>query len=73
MFKRTGRARKLSKKNTKSPYMASSMLLTDESTSICPKTQIPNIKGVDASVTAYTLLPTTTADVLEEVSKCPDY
>ena len=52
--------------------MASSMLLTDESTPICPNTQLTNIGGIDTSVTIDIMLPTTTADVLEEVSECPE-
>ena len=52
--------------------MASSMLLTDESTSICPNTQLPNIEEVYTSVTTYILVPTYTANVLEEVSEYPE-
>ena len=46
------------------------MILTDGSTSICPNTQLTNIKGIDTSVTTYIMLPTTTADVIEEVFNC---
>ena len=47
------------------------MLLTDESTSICTNTKLPRIEGIYTSVTTDILLPTTTTDVLEEVSECP--
>ena len=52
--------------------MASSILFTDESTLICPNTQLLNIKGIDTSVTTDILLPATNADVLEEFSECPE-
>ena len=51
--------------------MASRILLNDESTMICPNIQLPNIEGVDTSVTTNIILPTTTSDVIEEVSGCP--
>ena len=52
--------------------MDSSMLLTDESTSICLNTQLPNIEELYTSVTTYILVPTYTANVLEEVSEYPE-
>ena len=52
--------------------MDSSMILTDESTSICPNTQLTNIEEVYTSVTTYILVPTYTANVLEEVSEYPE-
>ena len=64
-----GRAHKLGKQNRKCSYMASSILLTDESTAICTNIQYPNIEGIYTSVTTDIMLPTTTANVLEEVSK----
>ena len=72
MSNRIVRAHKLGKYNIKIPDMDSSMLLTDESTSICPNTQLPNIEGIYTSVTTDILLLTTTADVLEEVYKFPE-
>ena len=48
------------------------MLLTNESTSICPNIQLPNIEGIYTSVTRDILLSTTAAYVIEEVSECPD-
>ena len=71
MSNRIGRAHKLGKPDRKLPDMDSSTLSTDESTPICPNTQLPNIEGVDTSVFTYILLPTNTADVIEEVSKFP--
>ena len=52
--------------------MDSSMLLTDESTSICPNTQLTNIQGIDTSVTTDIQLPTTADDAIEEVSYFPE-
>ena len=68
-----GQAHKLGKQNRKWPDMASSMLLTDASTPICPNTQLSNIEGIDTSVTTDTLLRTINADVLEEFSECDKY
>ena len=48
------------------------MLLIYELTPICTNSQLPNIEGLDTSVTTDILLLTTTEDVLEEVSKCPE-
>ena len=67
-----GRAHKVSKQNRICLEMASSMLSTYESTSICTNIQPPNIEGIDTSVTTDIMLPTTTYDVIEEVSKCPE-
>ena len=51
--------------------MAYSILLTEKSTSTCPNKQLTNIEGINNSVTTDIILPTTTSDVLEEVSGCP--
>ena len=69
---RIGQAQKLGKQNRNFPDMDSNMLLTYELTPKCPNSQLPNIEGLDTSVTIDILLPNTTADVLEEVSKCPE-
>ena len=67
-----GQAHKLGKQNRKWPDMASSMLLTDASTPICPNTQLPKIEGVYTSVTTYIMLPNNTSGVLEKVSEFPE-
>ena len=69
---RIGQAQKLGKQNRNFPEMDSNMLLTYGLTPICPNSQLPNIEGLDTSVTTDILLPTTTEDVLEEVSECPE-
>ena len=71
MPNRIVQTRKLGKQNRTHPDIASSMILTDESTSIYLNTQLTNIEGIDTSFATYILLPNTTSDVLEEVSKCP--
>ena len=72
MSKIFGRDHKLGKIYIKRPGMYSSIILSDESTSICPKTQPFNIKGIYTSVTTDILLSTTTAGLPEEVSKCTE-
>ena len=47
--------------------MASSMLLPDESTSICPNKKLTKIEGIDTSVTTDIILPTTTSDKTWEI------
>ena len=72
MADRIGRSHNIGKQNRKCPDTAYIVLLTDESTLICPNTQITNIEGIDTSVTIDILLHTTTADVLEEFPECPE-